>query len=457
MRIRERLYFGWYALTGRRGFRANVHALEASHWMPREQLDAMVSETLCRLLRHAASEAPYYRQVIGDLGLALTPESIRNDMSHLPVLTKEILQSRFDELRSSDERPGSRSNSSGGSTGTPTKVVQDDEYRMWNFANKLMFHTWSGYRPGDRLLTLWGSQRDIRGSKRNVLRQIGSAVRNQRIISCLHTGPETWDRYIRIINRLKPAQFEAYADAAYEFSQYVLTTAQTLHRPRGVLVTAGVLTPEMSRTIRRAFRCPLFNRYGSRETGDIACSCERSEGLHISEATHFIEVLDPTGAPVAPGVEGDVVVTCLHNLAMPLLRYRIEDRAVLAKQPCPCGRSTRVLAKVVGRSNDNLVAHDGSTVRGATVSHRLRQVPGLRRFQLHQDATGRVNVLVCPVPGHDGRLLQSSVEPCLGELRKALGAERQVTVKVVDDIPPSPSGKLRYVISEVARPTEPIV
>ena len=61
-----------------------------------------------------------------------------------------------------------------------------------------------------------------------------------------------------------------------------------------------------------------------------------------------MEVLDDQGRACETGEVGQVVVTPLHNFAMPLIRYAIGDLAEVGG-PCPCGRGLPVLTRVMGR------------------------------------------------------------------------------------------------------------
>ena len=70
-------------------------------------------------------------------------------------------------------------------------------------------------------------------------------------------------------------------------------------------------------------------------------------------------MLDDSGRPCAAGVTGNVVLTPLHNFAMPLLRYEIGDLATVGAGPCDCGRTLPVLEDIPGRANDLMMLPSG--------------------------------------------------------------------------------------------------
>ena len=84
-----------------------------------------------------------------------------------------------------------------------------------------------------------------------------------------------------------------------------------------------------------------------------------------------------------------LLLTNLHNMAMPLIRYDQADLAVLGDgAPCPCGRRLRRLEAIQGRVMDSILRPDGSDVPPFSVTSVVRETPGLRRFQIVQERPG---------------------------------------------------------------------
>ncbi len=143
----------------------------------------------------------------------------------------------------------------------------------------------------------------------------------------------------------------------------------------------------MRSRMEESFRCEVFDRYGSRETGDMAGECDEHRGLHVLPWTCHLEVLDGQDEPVGPGEEGEIVVTGFTNRAMPLIRYRIGDRARVPaeRSVCPCGRDTQMLASITGRTVDMFLGPDGAMVDGEYFTHLLYFRGWLRQFQVDPD------------------------------------------------------------------------
>ncbi len=447
--IRRGVYNGYYRLLGRGAIPRRVAQLERFQFMPRERLEVARNERLFALVRRAVQTVPYYEQWAASQGFRPTLDTIEEDLRELPLLTKEIMRAEGENLRSRQPGHGVYRNTSGGSTGEPVYFFQDDEYRNWSFANKILYMSWCGYEPGDWHVKIWGARRDMWYGNSRRRAWVHRNILRELLLPCWEMNIRTWAEVMSKLRGLGTFVVEAYVDAMYDFSRYVLDSGVRPPVPMGIVTSAGVLTPLMRETIERAWGCMVLNRYGSREVGDGACSCGMSDDLHIGELTHYIEVLDEAGRPCAPGVEGDIVVTLLSNYTMPVLRFKIGDRAIRAAGPCPCGRTTQRLAAITGRSIDYVLADDGTRINGVALTTLLYRIEGIRQYQFHQGRTGEVELRVIPREGHDAARLRQDLGPVLGRIQGLLGPGRRLSLAITDTIHVTPTGKHRYVISEL--------
>ena len=174
--------------------------------------------------------------------------------------------------------------------------------------------------------------------------------------------------------------------------------------------------------------------------------CEQHTGLHVFPFGNYVEVVDEHGEAVPDGVEGDLVVTNLNNYAMPLVRYVIGDRGVMAPAGvCACLRGGQILQQVSGRSVDVFLKRDGTHVDGVYFFHMLRSRDWVRKFQIIQADYDRVIFRVAL----QGDSRPEELEEIMCETRLVMGAECRVDFEFVDDIAPSPSGKFRFTVSKV--------
>jgi phenylacetate-CoA ligase len=216
---------------------------------------------------------------------------------------------------------------------------------------------------------------------------------------------------------------------------------------RVAFVTSERLYDDQRETIQRVFGCPVGNGYGGRDAGFIAHECP-SGGMHIAAEDIVVETVDASGAPVAAGEAGEIVVTNLATGDFPFIRYRTGDIGVLDQRVCACGRGLPLLKEVQGRVTDFVVASDGTIMHGLALIYVIRDLPGIETFRIVQESIMRTRVLVVPGPGFEGAIS----ERIEAGLKQRLGGRVEVSVEFVDSLPREASGKFRYVQSRVAQP-----
>ncbi len=121
----------------------------------------------------------------------------------------------------------------------------------------------------------------------------------------------------------------------------------------GLSLRVGLVTGEMfPQSLRARFRdefgVEVRQCYGTADVGSLGYECYEAKGMHVPDEI-FLELIDPaTGEPVPPGAIGEVVVT-LPNRTYPLVRFATGDLSILSEDPCPCGRTSPRLLRLVGR------------------------------------------------------------------------------------------------------------
>jgi phenylacetate-CoA ligase len=143
-------------------------------------------------------------------------------------------------------------------------------------------------------------------------------------------------------------------------------------------------------------------------------------------------------------VGGELVVTDLKNLAMPLIRYRTRDAGVLLDRPCACGRGLPLLELRGGRTTDFLRGDAGQRVSGIVLAtYAITNLDGVGQIQFVQDDPHRVTIRVVRCDGWS----DTSAAALVGRVREFLGATMQTRLEYVDAIPLEASGKYRFSIS----------
>ncbi len=168
------------------------------------------------------------------------------------------------------------------------------------------------------------------------------------------------DRLVTRINAWHPDVIVAYPSIACALADEQ-QAGRLRVQPRLVASVAEVLTPAARKRLRCAWQCPVVDQYATTEMGCIAAQCSLQSGLHLQEDLAIVEIVDEHNRPVPPGrVGAKILLTVLFNFAMPLIRYQINDRVVIAGEQCACGRPFRLIEPVEGR-REELVKLAGMT------------------------------------------------------------------------------------------------
>lgn len=114
----------------------------------------------------------------------------------------------------------------------------------------------------------------------------------------------------------------------------------------------------MTKEIEEKLGCQVYDIYGLSEImgPGVACECSNHSGMHVCEDKFLMEIVDPkTLEPVPDGEWGELVITTLTKQCSPLIRYRTRDITRIIAEPCSCGRTSRRIDRIRGRSDDMLI------------------------------------------------------------------------------------------------------
>ena len=190
----------------------------------------------------------------------------------------------------------------------------------------------------------------------------------------------------------------------------------------------------------------MVDTYSSQEVGYIALQCPDSENYHVQSENVLVEVLDESGAPCQAGQIGRVVITTLHNFAMPFLHYDIGDYAEVGTI-CACGRGLPVLKRILGRQRNLLVMPNGERRWPVFMSEGdPADLPPFFQFQVVQRSLDELELnVVRPTAGITPEE-QKQVE---AHFHGILGYPFKISINCVAEIPRSPTGKFEDFISLV--------
>jgi phenylacetate-CoA ligase len=436
-RLRRERYGGRYA-----EFRA---LLAESQWWDRDRMLAWQEERLRLVLTHANEFVPYYRESFRSAGYDPAKYRGLEDLARLPVLERDVVKYHAADLRSRAATALTEGHTSG-TTGSPITVFYDSDMITFNYAVMDRQYELAGLRMGkggDRAAVLRGNVIVPLGRTRPPFWRYNWAM-NQLMFSAFHLSPGNVGAYLSALREFQPAVMDGYPSSLYVIAKLLLNRGE--HLPlRAAITSSETLYDFQRQAIESAFQCRVFDYYAAAERVVFSVECDHHDGHHLCEEYGVTEFVDHLAQPVAVGSEGFIVGTTLHNLGMPLIRYRTTDRGTRKAKACGCGRKLPLVDDVTTKAEDLIRLRDGRLISPSVLTHPFKPLDSIEGSQLVQTELDRLLVRI--VPGT--RFASSDSAHLVRELKARLGDQMRIEVELVDELPRTSSGKFKWVISEV--------
>jgi len=418
-------------------------SLEQSQWWPAGQLEELQLQRLQRLLQRAQQEVPYYREVFAGQEFSASKLRDLDDLQQLPFLTKPLIRTHSDELRSMRANGMARFNT-GGSSGEPLVFYIGKERVSHDVAAKWRATRWWDVDIGDPEIVVWGSPIELGTQDR--VRALRDKAFRTRLLPAFEMNDARLGEFLRDIRRLRPRMLFGYPSALAHIASHARTHGVAMDDLgiKVAFVTSEALYEHQRAIIGTVFGCRVANGYGGRDAGFIAHECPEG-GMHITAEDIIVEIVDEDGKRLPSGQAGEVVITHLATADYPFIRYRTGDVAVLDDRTCPCGRGLPLLKEIHGRTTDFLVATDGTVMHGLALIYIIRDLPGVQKFKIVQENLQQTRILMVTDPS----FRELDLQTIRSGVRQRLGRDVDVSIERVAEIPPERSGKFRYVVSHV--------
>lgn len=443
------LYPFYESVLCRRSTLKYLDEYETAQWFSPEEIRARQLHKLRNTIAHCGNHVPYYRRLFEEVGFNPGKLESLEQLSELPVLTRDLIRESHDDLIDERINPSSLiSYGTGGSTGSPLQFKISHDFYERRMASQFRGYRWGGWDLGNRTLWFWGVSGRVSPTRAPFRKRAKKAFYQamwRNVVKTIYQFSESkLAEYIKFWNRWKPATVVGYAFGVYCIARYVLENHLSVPPCNGVILAAEATTPEQRATISQAFGCEVFNTYGSMEFNIIAGECNAHRGMHVNCDNLLVEVTRD-GKPVPAGEVGEITVTALVHPEMPFVRYTIGDSGRLATEPCTCGRGFQLLEDVMGRTMDIVRTPEGHMVSGVWFNHTMLPMKEVKRFQVLQDSVDELVMRIVPNVGY-GADVEARIETAL---RNALGENIAIRFETVDEVELSKSGKYRVIISKV--------
>lgn len=303
------------------------------------------------ILRHAIANSKYYREIIAE---GIKEENIR--ITDFPILTKNILQNRLKDILVDKYHNAHikmlKTVRTTGSTGKITELYwNEDDYNVSNIFLWRLRQKWYGILPTSKKVVF--NSMIYNGSRISYPSEI-KYYSNRHVLgfSKFQMDDVHLMAYFKEMESFEPEWILVQTSILLRILEFLKKYDLRLPLSVKYIELNGEITPPSTRTIfNEFFNIPIADMYGAVEVNAIAYECPCGQ-MHVLEQNVFVE---ETGA-------NEILVTSLHNRAVPLIRYSLGDKVQLKSQKCECGHDGLTVRLFEGRTTDRIKLKDCSYI-----------------------------------------------------------------------------------------------
>ena len=344
--------------------------------MNRDNLRVLQFARLKNLIEKIYENVPFYKEKFDALGIK--PSDIRclEDIKKLPFTTKDDLRQTYPYgLLAVPQSEIVEIHMSSGTTGLPVvnAYTQADMDQWTEGMGRTL--AGAGATRNDTVQNAYGYGLFTGG--------MGVHYGTQRIgATVIPISSGNTEKQLMLMRDFHSTIFTCTPSYALYMAEQAQTMGINVH---DLPIKAGCFGAEpwsenMRKEIEKAWNIKAYDIYGLTEiTGPgVAFECEAQDGMHFNEDLWYPEIIDPeTGEPLPDGEKGELVITTILKEGTPLIRYRTRDITYIMKEACSCGRTTRKIHRLFGRTDDLLILR-GVNVFPSQIEHALIEIQGVQ-------------------------------------------------------------------------------
>ncbi|HPG40665.1 MAG TPA: hypothetical protein PLP19_16225 [bacterium] len=412
--------------------------LWSSQFYPQDKQKKLQWQLFSRILDICFKNVPFYQQLFEEMGIKRSDFKSLDDLVKIPILSRETLLYNKDQFKALDfkkHRPQSIRTT--GTTGASLDVYWDIHSNIMELLCQYRHFSWAGYRLGNSFL-------DIRSVLLNDPKGYhwNWKCRGLEFSSDIIDSTNI-DRYADLLRKYKIKLWRGYPESIYYFC-HLLDIAGINDVKPACIISVSVTVLDFHRHFIEAWAgVPLCDNYGMDEHVALITQCPQG-GYHIASEYGIVEILKPDNTHAAPGEEGRIIATGLHNKAFPLLRYDTNDYAIASNRVCPCGRTLPLIERLTGRINDFIMDARGQWL--SAPSWPMYLVNGIKKAQLVQEHQYLINLYIVPMDP----ALKRDDQILIDTFKERYGQSVEIKIFYVDEVPfPRYGQKYKFAHSKI--------
>lgn len=411
-----------------------------TQWYSYTQMNEFQLKKLKKLLAHCFENVPFYMHFSRENKITIDDIYNLDILKNFPIIDKAFIKNNYSDFipKNLNRIKNVKKTQTSGTTGGVLFHRDDRQTRSSIWGSFLRFRDWMHIDINDKTFSLMGGHVARFNLSHYLKNKLFHILENSKSYSPYKMTDRQKVKIKKFLATKKPALIRGYSQSLFELSKEF--EAQDLrYTVKAITTTAEPLLDHHRIQFRKIFNCEAFDQYGCGEIGGIAYECDCHQGLHITEERVIIETDD----------DDEVILTDLDNFAFPFIRFKNGDQLLLSSKQCKCGRKSKLIEKVLGRTCDSIVGINGFKLHWAYFYHLIfdSQIAFKRnilKFQVVQKSKSEILFQIVSsecLSKEDKSFLSTNIKKKLGNM--------EIRVLNVPDILPTKGGKYRPIISEI--------
>jgi len=347
----------------------------------KQKIKKVQEKRLVELLEYINEKSKFYKKLFTKHNIDISQIKTLEDLTKIPVTTKDDLQEHFDDFLCVDKRKVIDFVTTSGTMGNPVTFGMTDKDLDRLAHNEYLSFSCANTTPDDifqLMVTL--DKRFMAGMAYFLgIRKLGAGI--------IRVGPGSPELQFESINRYKPTGLitvPSFIPKLIEYAEKNGIDYKNSSIKKAVCIGEPIRTSDfelnrLGKKIKEKWDIELYSTYASTEMGTAFTECSAGKGGHHHPEMIIVEFLDDNNMPVADNKMGEVTITTLGVEGMPLLRFKTGDICYHYTEKCECGRTTMRLGPVIGRKQQ-MIKFKGTTIYPPALFDVLNEIDCVENY-----------------------------------------------------------------------------
>lgn len=413
--------------------------LHKTEWFTQEQIREYQNEKLNEIITYAYQNIPYYQDVFKQNGIVPSDIKTVNDLYKIPILDKETVRNNYELLINPNFKEKVVHSHTSGSTGKSLRFLFSQDAIQYRWALWFRHKSRFGVKPDDAYATFTGKVA-IPINQKNPPYWRENKASKQTIFTMHHISKDKVPAIVERLNKGGFVYYTGYPSILYNLASIIYELHLTISKPPKIVITgAETLYDYQVELFEKIFKCPVTDQYGFSEGCGNASRCEA--GLFHEDFEYgILECYNPIHNEDG-SITGEILATGFTNLAMPFIRYKVGDTATWVERTCSCGRKSKIIKQINGRSEDYVITPEGNKI--LRFDYIFKDTENVIEAQIVQRNLGEIVIRVVKRPDYSIK----DEELIIKEVKSKISPKLKVIFEYPEEIEREKAGKFRAVKS----------